>query len=338
MRPTLVHIAREAGVSSATVDRVLNDRPGVRASTRDLVMEAARQVGYVSAVQSESPQPIANLALDFVLPAGTNSFLEDLRQQLIRQGEQTANVSVRVHSIEGFNPFTLAETLKRLEGKSSGVGIVGLDHPTVREAIRATTLSGVPVITLLSDIHHVPRAGYVGIDNRSAGRLAGYLTARLLGPGAYQVALFAGSLSYRGHEEREAGFRHIIAEEFPEITVIDLTEVKDDNEQAYRAAIAHLDAHPKVAAIYNIGGGSLGIARALEERGRAQSIVFVGHELTPVHQSLLLSGTMDVAIDQNARVEAREAIAQLAKVAHGEAWDMHPLRIAVFFRENLPGD
>ena len=338
MRSTLVDIAREAGVSTATVDRVLNGRPGVRGATQELVMETARRLGYVSAEPVGGRRSIEDLELDFVLPAGTNSFIEDLRQQLIRQGEQVAGVKVRVHSIEGFNPFTLAETLKGLEGRSSGVGIVGLDHPAVREAIRSTTASGVPIVTLLSDIHHVPRVGYIGIDNRSAGRLAGYLTARLLGPGAHQVALFAGSLSYRGHEEREAGFRHILAEEFTQISVIDLTEVRDDNEQANRAALTLLDTHPQVAAIYSIGGGGVGIARALEARGRAQSVVFVAHELTPVHQSLLLSGTMDVAIDQNARVEAREAIAQLAQAARGESWTMHPLRIAVFFRENLPGD
>lgn len=336
MRATLIDVAREADVSTATVDRVINNRPGVRARTREVVLQAAQRLGYVGENQPASEAAGEHLTLDFVLPAGTNSFIEELRQQLLRQGNEAPGISARVHSIEGFNPLTLAEKLRELEGKSGGVGVVGLDHPAVREAIRLLTASGVPVLTLLSDIHHVPRVGYVGIDNRSAGRLAGYLMGRLLGPGRHKVALFAGSLSYRGHEEREAGFRHILAEEFPNLRVIDLTEVKDDTERAYQAAKAHLQEHPDIDAIYNIGGGKRGIARALEERGLARKVIFVGHELTAPIKRLLLDGTIDVLIDQNARVEARESIAQLARIARGESWGMHPLRIAVFTRENIP--
>lgn len=338
MRSTLIDIAREAGVSSATVDRVLNNRPGVRARTRDVVTEVARRMGYIASTGGAEPDRAATLSFDFILPAGTNSFLEELRQQLDRQGNAGGEIASTVHSVEGFNPFTLAEKLKELEGRSDGVGVVGIDHPAVREAIRSLARTGTPVVTLISDIHHVPRAGYVGIDNRSAGRLAGYLVGRLLGPGRHKVAMFAGSLSYRGHEEREMGFRHILAEEFPNLEVIDLTEVRDDNDRAYDAARAHLEEHPAIGAIYNIGAGNRGIARALEEKGLARSVIFVGHEITPHTKRMLLSGTMDVAIDQNARVEAREALAQLARLARGEGWSMHPLRIAAVFKENIPED
>ena len=47
---------------------------------------------------------------------------------------------------------------------------------------------------------------------------------------------------------------------------------------------------------------------------------------------------MDVVIDQNVRVEARELIAQLKRIARGEPWNMHPIRIAVYFKENIPED
>ena len=173
MRSTLSDIAREAGVSTATVDRVLNNRAGVRAHTRDMVLKTAQRLNYIGEIEG-SPTRGANLTFDFILPAGTNRFIEEFRQQLDRQGNGAPGIVSRVHSIEGFNPFTLADKLKELEGRSDGVGIVGLDHPAVREAIRSLSRAGTPVITLLSDIHHVPRIGYVGIDNRSAGRLAGY--------------------------------------------------------------------------------------------------------------------------------------------------------------------
>ena len=103
------------------------------------------------------------------------------------------------------------------------------------------------------------------------------------------MALFAGSLSYRGHEEREIGFRHILVEEFPDLEVIDLTEVRDDTERAYQAARTHLEDHPDIGAIYNIGGGNRGIARALEEKSLGRSVRFVGHELVPHTKRFLLT-------------------------------------------------
>ena len=58
------------------------------------------------------------------------------------------------------------------------------------------------------------------------------------------MALFAGSLSYRGHEEREMGFRHILTEESPQPEIVELREMLDDAEHAYAEAAALLDAIP----------------------------------------------------------------------------------------------
>jgi LacI family transcriptional regulator len=197
--------------------------------------------------------------------------------------------------------------------------------------------NGISVVTLVSDILHVPRTGYVGIDNRAAGRLGGYLLGRLLtSREPRKIALFAGSLSYRGHEEREMGFRHIIAEEFPHLEIVELREIRDDRRRAYEEASALLQRHPDLAGIYNIGGGNSGIGQALDEAGKQKSIIFIGHELTENSKPLLLSGTMDAIIDQNPRVEAREAISMLTHAVLEKPFEYHAPRLQVVFRENIP--
>jgi len=215
--------------------------------------------------------------------------------------------------------------------------VIALDHPTVREAMRSLAASGVQIVTIASDILHVPRLGYIGIDNRAAGRLGGFLLGRFLGRGVKRkVALFAGSLSYRGHEEREMGFRHIIGEEFRDLEIVELREVRDDREKAYEEASALLKRHPDLAGIYNIGAGNTGIAKALTDAGKAGSVIFVGHELTENNKRFLLDGTMDAVIDQNPRVEAREALSMLRRAIKGLPSDYHPPRLQVIFRENIP--
>ncbi|WP_159588167.1 LacI family DNA-binding transcriptional regulator [Chelativorans xinjiangense] len=336
MRSTLQDIAREAGVSSATVDRVLNNRAGVRNRTKEIVLETARRLGYIADSAVTFPAG-AQVRLAFVLPAGTNTYIKNLHHQIEAQGATRPDLDVHVETIEGFNPDSLARALNDLHGRAEGVGVIALDHPTVREAIRGLSGAGIKVVTLASDILHVPRVTYIGIDNRAAGRLAGYLLGRFLGAsGGRKVALFAGSLSYRGHEEREMGFRHILAEEFPNLEVVELREMKDDREKAFLEAANLLERHADLAGIYNIGAGNQGIARALKDRSLQGSVVFVGHELTEQNKALLLNGTLDAVIDQNPRVEAREALNILSNSIRGLPGEQHLPRLQVIFRENIP--
>lgn len=334
MKVTLQHIAEVAGVSPATVDRVINSRPGVRAETRAHVLSVARELGY--RLRGTAGQ---TARLRFLLPYGTNSFIRRLGGEIERQAADLPGMAVAVEAVEGFDPPRLAERLAALQGQAEGLGIIALDHPLVREALRGLAAAGTKIVTLVSDIQSIPRLAYVGVDNRQAGRLAGYVIGRLLGAGRRgKVALFAGSLSDRGHQEREMGFRQILYEEFPLLEIVELREILDDRAKARAEALALLERRPDLAAIYNVGAGTAGIGAALKESGRAGRIIFVGHEVTADNKALLLDGTLDAVIDQNPRHEAREALAALAAAVRGQPCTPVPPRLNVIFRENLPED
>ncbi len=339
-RATIAEIARAAGVSTATVDRTLNNRPGVKARTRNQVLDTAVRLGYLPdhrAPLTAGPRGAA-VTIAFILPGGTNTFLKLLSDHLTAMGEtRQGEARVRVHLIEGFNPEALARAILDLRHGADAIGVLPLDHPVVREAIREVVASGTPVLSIVSDISNVPRLGYVGIDNRAAGRLAGHLLGRFLPSDSREVALFTGSLSYRGHEEREMGFRHILAEEYPHLKVVELREIRDDAERAHGEARALLAAYPGLAGLYNIGGGNRGIARALEEAGRAADVAFICHELTEYTRRLLVTGTVDAVIDQNPRVEARDAVDWLIHAAQRRPPPaLAPIRIQAVFKENIP--
>ena len=338
MRPTISLIAREAGMSTATVDRVLNDRDGVRGKTRDRVLAIANRLGYfIQGVDAASQ----DVRVDFVLPAGTNSFMTALGQHLLEEAATRPDVRARLHLIEGFDANKLAQKLYELREQTQAVGLVGLDHPQVRDAIMALRDSGVHVSTLVSDIPISARLGYVGIDNRAAGRLAALLLGRFLPQHTEQkVAVFVGSLAYRGHEEREMGFRSLLSEEFPHLRIAHILEIGDDRDRAFAVTQDLLRKEPPHA-IYNIGAGNQGIARALKEArpGEARPaprIVFVGHDLTEATRRLLLDRTMDAVIDQNPRVEAREIVKLLVAAVKGAPEPSYLPRLQVIFRENIP--
>ena len=179
------------------------------------------------------------------------------------------------------------------------------------------------------------RNGRSGRD--AAGRTAGQLIARFIGPRRAKVAMIAGSLSYRAHEEREMGFLHLFEELYPDIEVVGLREGHDDEAKNYRQTKTLLGQHPDLAGIYNIGGGPEGIARALKEAGR-QDVVFVGHGLTPETRGLLVDGTMDAVITQQPLATLMSCVAIFANLRAGRPAAEGTARpgIEIVLRENLP--
>ncbi|MFH5775589.1 LacI family DNA-binding transcriptional regulator [Paracoccus sp. NGMCC 1.201697] len=333
MRTTITEIALKSGVSAATVDRVLNGRSGVRERTREIVLTVARELGYFGPAHIA---PTRRVRLDFVLPAGTNSFMRNLRGQLIDEAARHEDVQLRIHDVEDWSAGRIERRLAELHDQTDAVGVVAPDRPEIREELNALAREGVRIATLVSDVPAVDKIGYVGVDNRAAGRLAGLLLGRFLGPGkGGNIALFVGSRAYRGHEEREMGFRSILADEFADLRITAYAEVGDDREQAHEEMRRILQAG-QVDGVYNIGSGNQGIARALREAHQAQQVVFIGHDLTDATRLLLLDRTMDAVIDQNHRVQAREAVRLLTAAVRGTIEREYPPRLQVVFRENIP--
>lgn len=333
MRTTISEIAARAGVSTATVDRVLNGRDGVRDRTREIVMQVAQTLGYFGP-EVEIRQ--ANIRMDFILPAGTNSFMRNLRRSLIRECAGHDDIAARIHDIDSLRPGLIETRLAELRGQTDAIGIVAPDRPEIRETLNMLARDGVKIATLVSDIPSVNKVGYAGVDNRASGRTAGLLMGRLLaGQGLRNIALFVGLRAYRGHEEREMGFRSILAEEFPDLNIVAYAEVGDDRDRAHGEMKRILQAH-RIGGVYNVGSGNQGIARALREGQCARETVFIGHDLTDASRILLLDRSMDALIDQNPRVEAREAVRLLISAVKGTPQPDHVPRLQIFFRENIP--
>lgn len=336
----LADVAARAGVSTATADRVLNRRPGVRASTAQKVFRAAIELDYLpeqEILAAAAPEP---MRLVFLLPRGSNRYLRMLGDTVSYAHEHFAplNAKCQVEYVESFNPDALAQALGRHGRRADGIAFMALEHPVVREAVDALAQQGVATVTLISDIANCARAAYVGLDNRAAGRTAGYLIARFIGSRAAHVALIAGSRHYRAHEEREGGFLQLYAEQFQAMQVVDLREGYDDAQRNYEQTRQLLEQYPQLAGIYNIGGASDGVARALKEAGLQHRVVFIGHGLTPDTRSLLIDGTMDAVITQSP-MEALMSCVRIFSNLRDRRSAMNGVEMArsqVIFRENLP--
>lgn len=335
----IADVARLANVSTATVDRVLNRRTGVRPITVQRVFKAATELDYLPAGDLGRVLVPKRMNLVFLLPV-SNIFVRMLGDTVSYLKEHWApfNVKCQVVWIESFNADVLARSLARYGSRADGIAFMALDHPAVREGVRLLADRGVFTITLVSDLSGSRRSAYVGLDNRAAGRTAAYLIGRFIGAGRAKVAMIAGSRSYSAHGERESGFLHLLEEMFPRIEVVGLREGQDDVEKNYQQTRALLKQHPALAGIYNIGGAHDGVARALKEAGRQHNVVYIGHGLSTDTRALLIDGSMDAVITQNPQAAISSCVRIFTNLRdHRDAMSgVEAPRSQVIFRENLP--
>ncbi len=340
MRPTVHDIAAAAGVSLATVDRVLNQRPGVRHVTREKVETAIRELGYVRDVAAANLAKGRTYPLVFILPASDNSFMHglnaEIRQAIVRSSAERTDI--RTIEVPAFDPAALVAVLEGLSReKPCGIALVATDAPDVRAAVDRLVRERFPIVTLVSDLTGSLRHHYAGVDNIAAGRTAARLLGRFLGPRKGEIAVLAGSMLVRDHRERLEGFTTIMAEEFPDLAILPVLEGRDDPEVAHML-VADALGNAGIIGVYSLGAGNRGLIRALKEKAVDRVLTVIAHELTAHTRAALIDNTIDAILNQDAGHEVRSAIRVLKAKADGLAVieAQERIRLDIFLKDNLP--
>lgn len=340
MRPTVHDIANTAGVSLATVDRVLNDRPGVRGVTKAKVEAAIAAIGYVRDVAAANLAKSRVYPLVFILPEGDNPFMRGLEAEVRRAGQHSAVERTRlsVVTVLAFNGAALARAIDAaIADNVSGIAAVAVDAPEVLSAIGRAHEAGIPVVTLVSDLANSGRDHFVGVDNIAAGRTAGSLMGRFLGGRPGPVAVLAGSMRVRDHGERLEGFLAAMSAMPLARPILPVLEGQDDPDLSFTLIAECLAAVPDLAGIYSLGAGNRGLIRALAAAGRTDVCV-IAHELTAETRAALESGLVDAVLNQDAGHEVRSAIRVLRAKADGLSViaAQERIRLDIFIKDNLP--
>jgi len=336
----LADVAREAGVSTATVDRVLHGRAGVKARTAERVAAVVRRLDYRPDPAATRLARAQHRSLCFVLPGGGHGFVTMLAAEVRHLGRWLAEqrTSAHIENVDSFAPEAVARCLAGLQGRHDAVVVMALDHPQVRAAIDDLVAAGTVVVTLVSDLPSSRRSHYVGIDNVAAGRTAASLLGRFVGAREARVGVVLGSHALRDHAERLFGFQQVMAAEFPRLRLLAPIEGHDDSVQTQALVAKLLKRERELAAIYSIGAGNRGIDAALQASGRAGSVVWVCHELTAHTRRALLDGVASAVINQDAGHEVRSAVRLALARLGGErvVAAQERIRIDIFVKDNLP--
>jgi LacI family transcriptional regulator len=341
-RPTVNDIARAAGVSLATVDRVINARAGVRAKTIDRVNEAIDRLGYVRDLAAANLARQRNYRVAFVLPAGESEFIATIAETIGRSWPiaRLDRTMIEVIRFPGEDPHALAAILGDLGagGQVDGVALMAPETPPVRDAVRGLRAAGVAVVALVSDLPNSNPSHFVGIDNAAAGRTAAVLLGRFLGSRPGPVMVVAESMLLRESIERRLGFDAVMQARFPGREVLQTLE-SHGSARTLAEIVGRMVANaPDIAGVYAMGGGNRALTRTLAALDPPLRPVIIAHELTPHARAMLRDGTIDAVITQNVGHLVRSALRVLRAHADGVPIDpgQEQIRIDIVINENLP--
>jgi LacI family transcriptional regulator len=336
-RTTLTTIAQAAGVSIATVDRVVNRRGGVSAAAEARVLEWANRLDLDRRLFRGH---VRMLRVAVMMQSPANPFYRSMGKAFADNASFAADLRIAcfIHHIDVTDIATTASRIARVSQTHDALIVVCPNEPILSEALRSASRR-IPVVTMVTDLADSGRIAYVGPDNHRLGRVAGELMGRFLGPLGGEVLILLGMHRMAGHREREIGFRSVLRERFPTCVIAAALESAEDRRRAGDVVHAAFRSNPRINGVYNVSAGNLAIATAIRSLGLAHRAVIITHEITPERRRLLRDGVLDAVIDQNPTLEAMRAIEVLGRHFKRIAGDVklgEHTPFSIFVRENCP--
>ena len=314
MRATIKMIAEKAGVSIGTVDRVLHDRPYVKAEVRMRILQVMEELDYrpnrMASALAMSGTP---RHLTVIQPAWTGYVLEEMTAGVARFREKRRDYNVSV-SIAEYPKRDVQTCLQKIDeavrNGAQAIALCSADCQEMRVKLAELAERKIPVVTFNSDIEDSARLCYVGEDAHHAGRVAGEIAFKFLRKGDRPLAAYAGP-SYAGHKARMEGFLERLEELGFLRENCHVVATHDDYDETYAAVRKALEENPELPYIYMANSSVPACVKAIEDCGASGRVRVLSHDCNPEICQFLREGKVDFTIDQDLAYQSYQALSLL---------------------------
>ncbi|MBV4462474.1 LacI family DNA-binding transcriptional regulator [Pseudomonas sp. SWRI79] len=317
-RPTIATVAEHAGLSVATVDRVLNARAPVNPDTAEQVFQAAEAVGYFAArlIGQRIRERRPTYRFGILLLGTAQAFYGNVATAITEaaQRQAGANLSIQFEYVFDRTPSAIIAQIEQLAVQCDGLAVVSFAHPQINAAIAQIREAGVPVIALLSDIHETADEPYVGQDNHEVGRTMGWLMAHTCGARKGSVGVLLGGHRFLGHQARVEGLRSYLAERAPGLRLLEAVINLDNCDITEEATLDLLARHDDLRGLCVVGGGGDGVINALSQLPKQPSLCCILQESTELSRQALDQGLISLVIDSQPRLLATALVDLLVEL------------------------
>ncbi len=338
--PTTKDLAEAAGVSLATVDRVLNDRPNVSQKTRDKVQAAIEQIGFVRNLAAVNLLRNKPYKFRFILPKRGDLYLKELIQQV-----EHANKSLRsdmtfadVEQLDMGDPHLVANYITSIDPSDlDGLAIMAPESPPVRDAISRLNERGVHIVQFLSAQENLEQLDFVGVNNYAAGATAAKIVGKFSGSKSGSIMVISETMLSSDSIERRHGFDAVINARFENLRPLPSLETYGEVSRAKRIIGNQLEHCDDIVGVYIMSSEARIPIEVMCEKLNLSDITVVVHERTPFSETALKNDQIDAIIAQNPGHAVRSALRILR--ARSEAREpnsaQESIRIEILLDENL---
>lgn len=304
MKVTAKMIAEELGVSTATVDRVLNNRKGVSAKTVKRVKEKAMELGYKPNTAAKFLATQKRTEVAFILPVAPEYFWDEIEEEIKKAAKvyEDFGFVVSIHRVNTIPKEIQINYIKKIIDENSYDALVISPHdaePYI-DVINEGGNKGIPIFTLNNDVPKSNRISFVGGDYYSAGFLAAELI-HLFSKKLKDVVIIREDDDTYQMENKEKGFRDYFHNNNVEVNILTVPVNSNKiqlSEEWKRETLYSTNA------IY-VANGILGeIAEYLFNNNYEDYKVLIGHDISEKIHKFLHNNVIKSVICQDPSSQA----------------------------------
>lgn len=259
--PSIIdQIAKELGISNATVSRALNDRPGVGAETREKILERARELKYTPGIMARGLATSQTFTVGFFvrekpsLPAHNDPFYTEILHG-VEQICARSDYHVTIATLTGEILAKPAEFRFTRERRIDAMILAGPDIPN--DFIMSMLQTNLPVVIVDNRLDH-SQVDTVNCDDEKGAFMA---AQHLISLGHQHIGVLSGPKHWASNTRRVRGYRNAILEAdlLFQVVHMDRTTI-ESGEEAYRQIIRQ---HPHLTALCAVNDSmAIGAIRA----------------------------------------------------------------------------
>lgn len=339
----IVDIARMAGVSAATVDRVIHNRGKVSQENLARIGEVLRQVNYRPNMIARSLASGRQYTLCVVMPRfAPGEYWADFNAGIDRAEAEARryNVTVRRYFFDQYDrtSFERLQTVlcgERFDGVVIATLFAELVVPFTRELDERQT----PYVFVDSNIPECNELAYFGTSSFDAGVVAARLLSDRLDP---RADIVLGSIAHRGDagstqwRNRERGFRDYLAEQGFRGRLHYASLRLDDDAYNRQVLDALFGANPAIGGAVTFNSTCYILAGYLARRGRTD-VRLVGYDVIGRNEQMLAEGVVTALIAQRPEAQGCRAVMALCEwlVEGRRPARLNHMPIDILLKENI---
>jgi len=305
VKVTAKMIAKELGISTATVDRVLNNRNGVSEKTIRRVKDKAAELGYRPNAAAKYLATQKSMDVAFILPVIPCYFWDELEQEISNSAKlyEDFGLNVQIFRVDSIPKEIQINFIKDMLDKNIYDAYVISPHdadPYV-EIINEGVRKGIPIFTLNNDVPNSNRISFVGTEYYSAGYLAAELIQSFTKELRNVVIIREDENTYQ-MTNKEKGFRDYFAKHKGQTNIQTIPVMSDHiqlSEEWKREMLFSCDA------IYVANGVLSEMAEHIDNQYNKNNKIVIGHDMSEKIHHYLQSNVIKSVICQDPSSQAR---------------------------------